>query len=106
MAVLPADEDGFGIVLIEALATGLPVVTSDVPGHDEAITPATGALYSPHDPEQLAQAVIDVLATPDPGRIEAGRSRVESFFTTERMVSRHLDIYEQVLRSSVSSHLP
>lgn len=100
VAVLPADDDGFGIVLIEALASGVPVVTSDVPGHDEAITPEVGILCPPHDVNRLAAAVIESVQKPNSQRISAGHARVEELFTTDLMVSRHIDVYRLAMATS------
>lgn len=51
-------DEGFGVVLIEALAAGTPVVASDVPACREVLADGTlGVLVSPGDPEALAQAL-------------------------------------------------
>lgn len=71
--------DGLPIVVLEAMATGLPVVASDVSGIPMAVEPGeTGVLVPEKDPQALADAVLDLLA--DPERAEslgrAGRRRV------------------------------
>jgi phosphatidyl-myo-inositol alpha-mannosyltransferase len=54
--------ESFGIVLIEAMAAGLPVVASDTPGYDEVITDERqGLLVPPRDPAALAAAAARVL---------------------------------------------
>ena len=47
----------FGIVFIEALAAGLPVVTSAIGGGAEVVTPACGVLVPPNDPDALAEVL-------------------------------------------------
>lgn len=68
-AVLCAPSTGaesFGIVLIEALAAGLPVVASDIPGYDAVINPGQdGVLFPPGDPQALADALSGALLNPE-----------------------------------------
>jgi phosphatidylinositol alpha-mannosyltransferase len=54
--------ESFGIVLVEALAAGLPVVASDIPGYDEVVRDGVdGLLVPPRDPVALAAAAGRVL---------------------------------------------
>ena len=54
--------ESFGIVLVEAMAAGLPVVASDTPGYDEVVTDeGLGLLVPPRDPAALAAAAARVL---------------------------------------------
>jgi len=81
VVVCPADYEPFGIVPLEAMACGRPVVASAVGGQLDTIAdPGTGRLVPPRDPEALARAVADLLA--DPAAREAcgaaGRRRVLS----------------------------
>lgn len=58
--------ESFGIVLIEALAAGLPVLASDIPGYRSVITPGhDGLLVPPGDPDALAAALADLLEDGD-----------------------------------------
>lgn len=62
--------ESFGIVLIEAMAAGLPVVCSDLPGF-RAVASDAAALVPPDDPDALAGAIASVFD--DPGKTEAMR---------------------------------
>ncbi|MGJ7452465.1 glycosyltransferase family 4 protein, partial [Aquipuribacter sp. MA13-13] len=55
--------ESFGIVLVEAMATGTPVVASDLPAFRDVMA-GTGTLVRPGDPAALARAVVEVLLAP------------------------------------------
>ena len=74
--------ESFGVVLVEAMAAGLPVVASSIPGFEEVVTDGVdGLLVHPRDPAALADAVARVLDEPGlaPRLAEAGRNRAERF---------------------------
>jgi len=73
-AVLPSHYEPFGIVALEAAATGIPLVTSNVGGLGEAvINGQTGMSYAPRDVAGLAAAVRAVLDDPDAAQRPRGR---------------------------------
>ncbi|POX46417.1 glycosyltransferase [Streptomyces sp. Ru72] len=79
VVVCPADYEPFGIVPLEAMACGRPVVASAVGGQlDTVADPTTGRLVPPRDPEAVARAVGELLADPDKREAcgAAGRRRV------------------------------
>jgi rhamnosyl/mannosyltransferase len=92
-------EEMFGLVALEAMAAGRPVITTAVPtGVREVNVPGETGLEVPvHDVRSLAEA-LDTLAR-DPFKREkmgeAGRARVEKFFTRQLMAERHIAVYER-----------
>ena len=63
--VLPSEREGMPLVLLEALAMGLPIVATDIPGNrDLVIDGQNGLLVTPEDPESLRQALVHVTANP------------------------------------------
>jgi phosphatidylinositol alpha-mannosyltransferase len=70
--------ESFGVVLIEAMAAGVPVVASAIPGYDEVITQdVSGILVPPRDPAALAEAAGRILDDPALAArlVEGGRAR-------------------------------
>jgi phosphatidylinositol alpha-mannosyltransferase len=69
--------ESFGIVLLEAMASGIPVVASDIPGYRRVVSDERdGLLAAPRDPSALAAAILRLEKDPQ-GRDELGRNGVE-----------------------------
>jgi glycosyltransferase involved in cell wall biosynthesis len=97
--VLPSLWEGFGLVLLEAMAAGRPVVASSVgPVPEIVLDGETGLLVPPGDPVRLADAIVCVLADRSLGdRLgRAGRARVEQRFALDDMVSRTDRLYQEL----------
>ncbi len=100
VVAVPSLQEGLGLVPIEAMALGKPVVASSVGGLPEVVeNSATGLLVPPGDADRLADAAIGLLRDPDARRRmgEAGRQRAAERFTLERMVEQTLALYGEVL---------
>lgn len=100
LVVLPSLWEGFGLVLLEAMAAGRPVVASAVGPVPEVVDDGrTGLLVPPGDPEALATAIVRVLG--DPALAErlgqGGRTRVRESFGLDRMVARTDALYRELL---------
>jgi len=93
--------ESFGVVLIEAMAAGLPVVASDTPGYDEVVHDGVdGLLVPPSDPAALAVAAGRVLDEPAlAARLAAaGRDRAREF-DWPVVVERIEAVYERALQA-------
>lgn len=98
--VLPSLAEGISNTILEAMATGLPVVATRVGGNVEVVEDRrTGTLVPPADPVAMAEAIGRYLADPDEAlrQGKAGRQRVEDHFSIEAMVSGYLSVYDAVL---------
>jgi colanic acid/amylovoran biosynthesis glycosyltransferase len=66
------DRDGIPVSLAEAMATELPVISTDIVGISELVQPGTGSLVPPHDPAALAEALQAIHAAGTSARVEMG----------------------------------
>jgi len=92
--------EGLPLSVLEAMASGLPVVTTDVGGNREAVEDGvTGLLVPPGDPAALAEALEALWDDPDRRESmgKAGRARVEERFSARKMVSETESLYESLL---------
>jgi glycosyltransferase involved in cell wall biosynthesis len=98
--VHPARWEGFGLVLLEAMRAGLPIVGTRVSAIPEVVADGTtGLLVPPEDPDALARAIAELIR--DPARRArmgiAGYERLRKCFSPERMARGVAAVYEAVV---------
>lgn len=99
---LPSLWEGIPVVVLEAMASALPVVGSDLPEMREVVTDGeTGVLWPVHDEVGLAQQILYLMANPNTRRLlgEAGLRRVEEEFTLQKGAERLYHVYESFSHS-------
>jgi phosphatidylinositol alpha-1,6-mannosyltransferase len=92
------DVEGFGIVFLEAAASGIPAVASRSGGIEEAVRDGeTGLLVSPGDPRELAAGLLRLLRDPHLARElgENGRNRVYTLFRRGTLSGKILSFFEE-----------
>ena len=101
--VLPSRYEPFGIIALEAAATGIPHVTSTAGGLGEAVTDGeTGWTFEPFDPGGLAAAVTDALDDPAVAAVRAERAaaRLTAEFTWTVVAQRTSEVYSAARKCS------
>jgi glycosyltransferase involved in cell wall biosynthesis len=98
---LPSRAEGISNTILEAMASGLSVVATDVGGNAELVVAGqTGALVPAENPDAMAQALLrytsDAALRQKHGA--SGRQRVEQNFSIDNMVTRYTQLYESLLR--------
>lgn len=104
--VLPSLAEGISNTILEAMASGLPVIATNVGGNaDLVVAEQTGVLVPPADPESMARAIIRMAKQTDTRQSMAlsGRRLVEEKFSMHAMVASYQGTYDKLLhRSSVN----
>ncbi|MBY6192911.1 glycosyltransferase [Marinobacter hydrocarbonoclasticus] len=100
--LIPSAWEGFGLVAVEGMSTGLPVIGSDVPGLNEVLcgTESTILVGEPSSPKMWTKAIRDFserLASMEVQTLASASRRQAERFSLEAMVERYLKVYD-VLR--------
>jgi sugar transferase (PEP-CTERM/EpsH1 system associated) len=98
--VLPSLAEGISNTILEAMASGLPVIATNVGGNPELVTDGeTGTLVPASDPGAMAQAIVAYAQNPDHARAAGrqGRSEVERRFSLDAMVGAYRNVYDRLL---------
>jgi glycosyltransferase involved in cell wall biosynthesis len=106
LLVLPSLEEAQGVVLLEALACGTPIVASQVDGIPEVITPDVGLLVPPAAPAALAEAIKSLLSNPQlwAEMSHQARQRAIADYGWDRAAAKIVALYKSVLKNQMSSH--
>ncbi len=100
---LPSYREGLGMSLLEAAATGLPTIATDVAGCRSAVIDGkTGLLVPAKDPAALADAISRLIADPELCKKmgKNGRLFVEERFASEIAISQMLEVYREMALES------
>lgn len=99
--VMSSAWEGTSMVLLEASATGLPIVATAVGGNCEVVIDGqSGFLVPPKDPSALMQAMLRLMDLPSEERVQmgqSGRAHVEAHYSLERVVDRWESLYAELL---------
>lgn len=103
LLLLPSETESFGLVALEAMAAGVPVVSSNVGGLPEVnVQEETGFLRDVGDVEGMAQDALAILAD---GALRGFKQRAKARaaeFTIDRILPDYLELYHRALDSSAS----
>ena len=99
--VLPSWREGFPNVVLEAAATGIPVITTESTGSRDSVVPeVTGLLIPPGYPEAISEAVLKLLCDPERRRSmgDAARAWVCRHYSDERVLRLAVSFYKSLLK--------
>lgn len=99
--LVPSGNEGFSNSILEKMATGLPLVVTDIGGNSEAVVNGyNGIVIPPNDSRALAEAITELYLHPEKRKAMGAnsRKRVEEVFSIEKMVQQHEEFYEKIMR--------
>lgn len=107
---LPSLAEGISNTILEAMASGLPVIATAVGGNPELVQAGvTGKLVAAADAAALASAIVQYANEPERAKQHglAGRAAVEKTFSLQAMTNAYMHLYDQLLgrASGISVHL-
>ena len=101
--VLPSLKEGLPFAIIEAMATSIPVIATEVKGNREVVKDGiSGILVPSKNPQDLAKAIINLLQDKEKAKRmgNAGFSRAELNFSSEKFIQNLEDVMEDVFESA------
>lgn len=104
---LPSYREGFGSVIVEAAACGIPAIGSRIYGISDAIREEeTGLLFQPGDITELAGAIARLVSHPELrcAMGKAARLRAQNYFSSKRLTQAWLTYYDGLIQNGCSTY--
>ena len=94
--------EGLPVALLEAMMAGLPTVATSVGDIPKVVTPAMGIIVPPHEPACLAEALSDLVSTPEKARAmgAAARTRAMQEYSLDIWIKRLTSLYVETVSQS------
>jgi glycosyltransferase involved in cell wall biosynthesis len=98
--ILPSLEDNCPMVVLEAMAAGVPVAAARVGGVPDLVRHGeTGLLFDPSSGQAMASAMKQLLEARESSMVARAQSEARKRFHPEVIAARHLEIYREVISS-------
>ncbi len=91
--VFPSLKEGWGLVVLEAIASGLPVLASNQAPFTEFLSAASAALVDPTDIEAIAAAMLEIVKPDVANRLTSHGPAILESYSWQRSAKLHLDLY-------------
>ena len=96
---LPSGSECLGLVQVEAMLCGTPVVATDIPGARVAVgVTRMGEIVPPHEPAALGEALVRVLQSPE--AYVRPRSEIDSIFSLKKTIDQYEGVFQQAVEES------
>ncbi len=97
--VFPSIKEGWGLVLLEAIASGLPVITANIAPFTEFLSTEQALLIDPHSSNAIAQAMLDILNKNLAEKLIKNSISIPSQYSWSKSAQMHLNLYQQITKS-------
>jgi glycosyltransferase-like protein len=97
--VFPSIKEGWGLVLLEAIASKLPIITSNVPPFTEFLEKKSALLVDPNSSKDIADAMVDILNKNLAQKLIDNSANIPSQYSWQKSAQMHLKHYSQLLLS-------
>ena len=95
--VFPSVKEGWGLVVMEAIASHIPVITSNLPPFTEFLSPDRAFLIDPYSPDAIAQAMQSIIQSKVADSLRQHSQSILSQYTWETSAQMHLYHYDRLL---------
>jgi glycosyltransferase-like protein len=99
VVAMPSLSEGFGLVVLEALCSGVPVVVSNIAPFTDYLLPHDAHWADPQDAMSIARAIQHAISSQKAGQIAASATRLATQFSWPRSAAIHTNIYQKMLKS-------
>jgi glycosyltransferase involved in cell wall biosynthesis len=103
VVAMPSLNEGFGLVVLEALASGVPVVVSRIAPFTEHLEEREVHWADPMDAGSIGDALCAAMGQRDPARIAASAARLCARFSWAASAARHVQLYREGLRDAAAA---
>jgi len=100
VVAMPSLREGFGLVVLQGLASGVPVVASRIAPFTEYLAEGDVSWADPADAASIANALRHALSTRDPQRIARSASRLAKRFSWQASADRHVSLYRAAMQET------
>jgi glycosyltransferase-like protein len=97
--VFPSIKEGWGLVLLEAIASGLPVITANIPPFTEFLSHQSAFLVDPHSHVAIAQAMLDILDQNTTQKLINHSAPIPAQYSWQKSAKMHLKLYQKQLKN-------
>ncbi len=95
--VFPSVKEGWGLVLLEAIASGLPIITSNIPPFTEFLNHDSALLVDPDSSQDIAQGMLKIFNKNLSQKLINNSSHIPPQYSWQKSATMHLDIYQKLL---------
>ena len=97
--VFPSVKEGWGLVLLEAIASGLPIITSNIPPFTEFLDDKSALLVDPNSSKEIAIAILDILNKNLTQKLISNSANIPSRYSWQKSAQMHLKHYTKLLQN-------